>query len=278
MLLTGGEPPDGDGWTYEVKWDGIRAQVRYDGRSVCVRSRPGRLCDEFPELVAVADVLGQHRATLDGELVVLRDDGRPDFALLRQRLGRRPRNPHPVTFVVFDVLHLDGCSTRDLPYRERRLILDELALEGPYWRTPTSLRLDDPRALVRRVAALGLEGIVSKRLDAPYRPARRSASWIKTKLRREERLAVTGLRRTGEGRIEAVLVARRLADGSTRPAGSIELGLRRDVIARLEESLASLPSRRRGKVTWFPAEFSVVASCHGLSEGAVRDAVLRDVI
>jgi bifunctional non-homologous end joining protein LigD len=243
-----------------------------------LRSRPGRLCDEFPELVAVADVLGQHRATLDGELVVLRDDGRPDFALLRQRLGRTPRNPHPVTFVVFDLLHLDGCSTRDLPYRERRLILDELALEGPYWRTPACLRLKDPDALVRRVAALGLEGIVSKQLDAAYRPGRRSASWIKTKLRRQERLAVTGLRRTRESRVEAVIVARRLPDGSTRPAGSIEIGLRHDAIRQLEDSLASLPSRRRGKVTWFPAEVSVVASCHGLPDGPVRDAVLRDVL
>ena len=224
-----------------------------------------------PRAAAIANVLGQHRATLDGELVVLRDDGRPDFALLRQRLGHRPRNPHPVTFVVFDVLHLDGCSTRDLPYRERRLILDEMALEGPYWRTPVCLRLEDPHALVRRVAALGLEGIVSKHLDAAYRSGRRSASWIKTKLRREERLAVTGLRRTGEGRLEAVIVARRLPDGSTRPAGAIELGLRRNAVTQLEDSLASLPARRRGSVTWFPAEVSVVASCHVLPGGPVRD-------
>jgi bifunctional non-homologous end joining protein LigD len=226
----------------------------------------------------MADALGHHRSTLDGELVALRDDGRPDFARLRQRLGRRPRNPHPVTFAIFDVLHVDGYSTRDLPYRERRAILDDLALEGPYWRTPASLRLEAPHALVRRVADLGLEGIVSKRLDSAYRPGRRSASWVKTKLRREERLAVTGLRRTVEGRTEAVIVARRLEDGSTRPAGSIELGLRRDALAQLEASLATLPNRRRGKVTWFPAEVSVVASCHGLPDGPVRDAVLCDVL
>jgi bifunctional non-homologous end joining protein LigD len=125
----------------------------------------------------------------------------------------------------------------DTPGRRSRL--DEMALEGPHWRTPVCLRLEDPHALVRRVAALGLEGIVSKHLDAAYRSGRRSASWIKTKLRRDERLAVTGLRRTGEGRLEAVIVARRLPDGSTRPAGAIELGLRRDAVTQLEDSLAS---------------------------------------
>jgi hypothetical protein len=72
------EPPTGDEWSYEVKWDGIRAQVRYDRRSVCLRSRPGRRCEEFPEVEEMADALGHHRATLDGELVALRDDGQPE--------------------------------------------------------------------------------------------------------------------------------------------------------------------------------------------------------
>jgi bifunctional non-homologous end joining protein LigD len=136
MLLRSGEPPAGDEWTYEIKWDGIRAQVRYDGRTACLRSRPGRLCDALPEVEGIADALGHHRATLDGEIVVLRDDGRPDFALLRQRLGRRASNPHPVTFAIFDVLHLDGCSTRDLPYRERRADPRRASFGGPLLANP----------------------------------------------------------------------------------------------------------------------------------------------
>ena len=131
---------------------------------------------------------------------------------------------------------------------------------------------------MRRVGELGLEGIVAKRLDATYRPGRRSAAWIKTKLWREERLAVTGVRRTGAGRLEAVIVARRLPDGSMRPAGAIELGLRADVIARLEDSLMAVPNRPRRGITWLPDGVSVLASCHGLPDGPVRDAVLRDVV
>jgi bifunctional non-homologous end joining protein LigD len=81
---------------------------------------------------------------------------------------------------------------------------------------------------VARVAELGLEGVVAKRLDSAYLPGRRSSSWVKHKLRREELLAVTGVRRSSEGRTEAVFVARRGPDGTVKSAGSIELGLRRE--------------------------------------------------
>src|SRR5437016_9914238 len=96
MLLTSGAVPSGDAWTLELKWDGCRAQLRYDGRAVSLRTRHGRECSEdFPELAAIADSLGKRRATLDGELVCLRGDGRPDFARLRHRLtgSRIDRRP-----------------------------------------------------------------------------------------------------------------------------------------------------------------------------------------
>ncbi len=180
-------------------------------------------------------------------------------------------------FQAFDVLHLDGCSTRALPYRDRRTLLDDLALDGPAWRTPASIIVQRPEEFVSRVAELGLEGVVAKRLDSRYLPGRRSVGWIKHKLRREERLAVTGVRRSSEGRTEAVFVARRLPDGSTRSAGAVELGLRGEVVEDLEQRLAELPVRRRGAVAWYPAEVSVIVSVHGLPDGPVRDAILRGV-
>jgi bifunctional non-homologous end joining protein LigD len=139
-------------------------------RSRCARGT-GRECSaEFPELAAIAGVLGKHRVTLDGELVCLCSDGRPDFARLRRRLSGRPRNPDPVILHVFDVLHFDGCSTRALPYRERRALLEELALDGPAWRTPASMVVNRAQDFVVRVAELGLEGVVAKRLDSTYFP------------------------------------------------------------------------------------------------------------
>jgi bifunctional non-homologous end joining protein LigD len=279
MLLTTGPVPDGQDWSLEVKWDGCRAQLRYDTRDVTLRTRHGRECSaDFPELRAIAEVLGEHRVTLDGELVCLRDDGRPDFARLRRRLAGPGQNPPPAIFHAFDLLHVAGRSTRNLPYRQRRALLEELALDGPAWRTPASVVLDRVEPFVAGVTELGLEGVVAKRLDSRYLAGRRSASWVKHKVRRDERLAVTGIRRRRDGRTEAVFVARRLPDGSMQSAGSIELGLTPDLLAALESKLAELPARRRGAVVWYAAEVSVLASCHGLPDGPVRDAVARAVL
>jgi len=87
MLARTGPMPAGDGWAVEVKFDGMRLQLRRDGRAVCLRSRPGRDCtEEFPELELIQGTLGRHRVLLDGELVCLAADGSPDSASLRRRL------------------------------------------------------------------------------------------------------------------------------------------------------------------------------------------------
>lgn len=279
MLLTSGALPSGDAWTFEVKWDGCRAQLRYDGRSVSLRTRNGRECAaDFPELAEIAGVLGERRLTLDGELVCLRPDGRPDFGRLRHRLTGSATGRRPAMLQAFDLLHLDGKSTRVLPYPERRSLLEELALDGPAWRTPASLVVERSEDFVTQVEELGLEGVVAKRLSSTYIPGRRCTAWVKHKLRRHEQLALTGIRRTRLGHIEAILVARRQHDGSLTRAGAIELGLRPELIGLLEHQLAELPTRRRGRVAWYPAEVSVVASLHGLPDGPVRDAVLCDVL
>lgn len=279
MLLTSGPIPSGDAWTLELKWDGCRAQLRYDGRSVSLRTRRGREClADFPDLTAIAAALGKRRVTLDGELVCLRDDGRPDFARLRHRLTGSAVGRRPATFQVFDVLHLDGNSTRPLPYAERRALLEELALDGPAWRTPASVVVERSEDFVARVEELGLEGVVAKRLSSTYLSGRRCTAWIKRKLRREERLAVTGIRRNRDGNVDAIFVARPQPDGAFTGAGAVELGLHRELVEKLERRLAALPARRRGAVAWYPAEASVIASLHGSPDGPVRDAILRDVV
>jgi len=179
---------------------------------------------------------------------------------------------------AFDLLHLDGKSTRVLPYVERRSLLEELALDGPAWRTPASVVVERSEDFVALVEELGLEGVVAKRLSSTYLPGRRCTAWVKRKIRREERLAVTGVRRNRDGHVHAIFVARHQTDGSFTGAGAIELGLHRELVERLEIRLAELPARRRGVVVWYPAEVSVVAPVHGLNDGPVRDAILRQVI
>ena len=279
MLLAPGTLPNGDGWTFEVKWDGCRAQLRYDGRSVLLRTRNGRECSaDFPELAEIGSALGKRKVTLDGELVCLDSDGRPDFARLRRRLTGSMTRRHPVMLQIFDLLHLDGRSTRPLPHESRRALLEELALDGPAWRTPASMVIERSEDFVARVAELGLEGVVAKRLSSAYLPGRRCTSWVKYKVRREERLTVTGIRRTPAGHVDAIFVARPQPDGSFTGAGAVELGLHRELVEQLERLLAELPVRRRGAVTWYHSEVSVVASLHGPPDRPVRDAMLRGVL
>ena len=137
---------------------------------------------------------------------------------------------------------------------------------------------EDSAAFVQRVAELGLEGVVAKRLGSRYMPGRRSAAWIKMKLRRDEPLAVTGIRRTRDGRVDAIHVARRLRDGSLVSAGSVELGLASELVEVLEQRLLSCPPRRRGSTTWYRGELSITASLHGLPDRPVRNAILRGVL
>jgi bifunctional non-homologous end joining protein LigD len=279
MLLTSGPLPSGDAWTFEVKWDGCRVQLRYDGRSVSLRTRNGRECAaDFPELAEIAGFLGKRRVTLDGELVCLRPDGRPDFGRLRHRLTGSTIRRRPAILQAFDLLHLDGRSTRVLRYSERRSLLEELALDGPAWRTPASVVVERNEDFLAPVEELALEGVVAKRLGSTYLPGRRCTAWVKRKFRREERLVVTGVRRNRDGQVDAIFVARRQTDGSFQGAGAIELGLHRELVERLEARLAELPARHRGSVAWYPTDVSVVASLHGLADGPVRDAVLSEVV
>jgi bifunctional non-homologous end joining protein LigD len=165
----------------------MRAQLRVarDG-SWCLRSRRGRDCSEqFPELAGLAGALAGHDLILDGELVSLASDGHPDFHTLRRRLGvRRPLSARwlaveaPVTLVAFDVLHLDGHTVRVLPHAERRRTLERLLCDGPAWRVPEPLN-GSLQAALAVTRSHGLEGIVAKRLDAPYEPGRRAGAWRK---------------------------------------------------------------------------------------------------
>jgi bifunctional non-homologous end joining protein LigD len=125
---------------------------------------------------------------------------------------------------VFDLLHLDGRSIRPLPYSERRALLEELALDGPAWRTPASVVVQRTADSLARVDELGLESVVAKRLGSMYLSGRRCTSWVKHKLRREERLAVTGIRRTRDGALQAIFVARLQSDGSFTGAGAVSSG------------------------------------------------------
>jgi len=252
MKATNGGLPSGEGWTYEVKWDGMRALCFVDGERVRVLSANERdVTASWPELEGLPAALPTATAVLDGEIVATDDAGRPDFGLLQQRMhvtdpaeARRRMDEVPVSYVVFDLLHLDGHDLTGLPLRDRRRLLDQLVEPAPRWRV--SPLHDDGEALLAAADERGLEGVVAKRLDSRYVPGTRTRSWIKVKVRRRQELVIGGWLPGGgsrAGRIGALLVGYHDGPGDGGPlrfAGRVGTGFTDAELERLAALLADL--------------------------------------
>ncbi|MET7920989.1 ATP-dependent DNA ligase [Streptomyces avermitilis] len=190
------------GWAGEPKWDGFRAGVSVDAGRVVLRSRRGtEMASAFPEVVAGAAQLPDATA-LDGELVVWDAAGRLAFERLQNRLARhgagaaRAAEERPAHFVAFDLLRLSGTDTTGWPYRRRGAALDSVFaarhLSAPWALCPSTTEADVVREWLTW-SSVGMEGVVFKRLVAPYRPSVRG--WQKCKVRETSEAivgAVTG--------------------------------------------------------------------------------------
>jgi bifunctional non-homologous end joining protein LigD len=249
-------PRDEEDWAYEIKWDGVRAIAYSEAGQLRLESRNLReITSHYPELRALAAALGTREAVFDGEVVAFDDGGRPSFELLQSRMNlaseaaiRGRMADCPVTYLIFDLLHLEGRSLLDLPYAERRERLDALALEGPSWQTPSHHR-GEGEALLRLTRDRGLEGLVAKRLDSRYLPGRRSRAWLKVKNTRSQELVIGGWL-PGQGRraetIGAILVGYNEDDDGGRRlryAGRVGSGFTEAELRRLAGLLEPLETR-----------------------------------
>jgi bifunctional non-homologous end joining protein LigD len=239
MLATPGGLPNGPGWLFEVKWDGMRLLADVADGVLALRSRSGRdVTANFPELAGLTalapDVL------LDGEVVLL-EKGVPSFAALADRMHSpveaRVALARPATFMVFDVLRLYGVPLLDRTFEERRATLERLDTAA----VPTvalSPTYTDGQALFDATAQRGIEGIVAKRADSLYRPGRRSENWIKITHRRTQACVVGGWRPENVGtsrvnkRVGALLLGVPDADGVLQYAGRVGSGLASDAAQR----------------------------------------------
>jgi bifunctional non-homologous end joining protein LigD len=250
MLARLAELPADDGrWAFEIKWDGVRA--------IC-HSEPGRLrlhsrnlidiTPRYPELSRLNRALSHHRAVLDGEVVALDGDGRPSFGALQRRMHvtsesavRRLARETPVTYVIFDLLWLDGHSLMELGYGERRERLADLDLAGERWRVPEYVVGHGAR-LLAATEEQGLEGVIAKRLDSPYEPGRRSPNWLKIKNVQRQEVVVGGWV-PGEGRrresLGALLIGVQEEDG-LRYVGRVGSGFNEAELERVQGLLAPL--------------------------------------
>jgi len=190
-------PPTTSGWLNELKLDGYRIQARLQGGKVQLLTRSG--LDWTQRMKAVADAVAKlpaQAALLDGEVVVLRDDGTTSFADLQAAFQDGVKKP--LTYFVFDLLHLNGHNLRSLPLLKRKALLAELLPDASAI-VRLSEHLDaDAAAMFQKACELHAEGIVSKRSDAPYTSGR-SSSWLKLKCIYEQEFVVAGFTLPSKG-------------------------------------------------------------------------------
>jgi bifunctional non-homologous end joining protein LigD len=242
LARTGNLPRDDHKWAYEIKWDGVRGIAYIDGGRLRLEARSGRdITARYPELRELGRALAGRQAVLDGEVVAFDADGRPSFQKLQGRMHltsehtvRRLAQSDPVHYVIFDLLWLDGRSLMGEPYTERRERLLELGLNGSTWRTPAN-HVGDGAAMLEASRAQGLEGIIAKRLEAPYAPGRRTPAWVKVKNVLETDVVVGGWL-PGEGKRSGrfgALVVGFYEDGELKYAGRVGTGFDEAELSRL---------------------------------------------
>jgi bifunctional non-homologous end joining protein LigD len=236
-------------WSFEVKWDGVRAIAYVQPGRLRLESRNlNEITAAYPEVRGLVAALGMHEAVLDGEIVAFDEAGRPSFERLQRRMHvtsptavRRLQSSTPVVYAIFDLLYLDGRSLLDRPYSERRVVLESLELAGPAWRVP-AVHPGDGARLLEATEKQGLEGVVAKRLDWRYEPGRRSGAWLKIKNTMRQELVIAGWI-PGEGRRTARIGALLMGvydDGAFRYAGRVGTGFTEKLLDELRRRLEPL--------------------------------------
>lgn len=256
MKAAPGELPAANGdWGYEIKWDGMRIIAHIDSDGVRLQSSNGNdVSASFPELEGLSVLLdGFDSLILDGEAVAIDDEGVPSFGLLQQRMhvsdpvdARRRAVTVPVSFAIFDVLHINGQDTVRLPFSDRRQLLEGIVEDGLHWRL-TTLHLDDPAGLLASVTERGMEGLVAKKMSSHYQEGKRPSTWVKIKPRHRQEFVVGGWsegRDGNAGNLGSLLLGY-MDGGDLIHCGSVGSGLndqsRREWLARVSEHELAKP-------------------------------------
>lgn len=278
--------PAGDDWLHEIKFDGYRLVCRIDAGRISFLTREGQdWTKRFTPLTdAIAQRLSGHNALLDGEVVALKDDGKTDFQLLQNSL-KNNETTHLVYF-VFDLLHLDGVNVTALPLRKRKQELEKLLGASASEDSIGALRysqhwIGQGQELFEECCRKGMEGIISKRVDLPYRPGR-SRDWLKIKCSKSQELVIGGFTDPAGSRrgLGALLVGVRDDNGQLRYSGRVGTGFTQQSLTELRSRLNRLVrpdspfsnlSRKAKGVHWVAPELVAMVS---FSEWT-RDQLLR---
>jgi bifunctional non-homologous end joining protein LigD len=227
--------PTGERWAYEVKWDGYRTIAVKDGARAALYSRNLKdFTKIYPSIASAVARLSARSAVIDGEVVAIDDAGRPSFQALHHS------DAHTLVYYVFDLLQRDGRDLTREPWSVRRDALAGLQLSPPILRSDplpgTAAQIEEA------VRALGLEGLVAKRIDSRYEAGRRSRAWIKVKFQQRQEFVVGGLKEEA-GRVDSLVVGyydgRRLLS-----AGKVRAGMVPPLRRQLFDTLVPLRRKR----------------------------------
>ncbi|MGA2763990.1 MAG: hypothetical protein ABSG17_11555 [Spirochaetia bacterium] len=285
MLAVHGQPFDSEAHFFEFKWDGFRAGAMIEHGRVRLMSRNSiDLLERFPSLAPLSTLPAG--LALDGEIVAFRD-GKPDFDLMLNR-GRKA-GPHAVTFVAFDVMYEKFESRLDLPFSERRQILEKITGEHPRPELMLSSGvMENGKALYQKACDEGLEGVMAKRVASTYAAGKRNGAWVKIKRRFQIQVVVIGfMEKPGED-FQSLLVAGSGLPGEEpgplrylgRVGGGFTEGMRKRMNSLLREhprKAALVPCPERGR--WIePGLYCAVSYAELTEAGLLRAPVFEGLV
>lgn len=234
--------PSAGTWLYEIKFDGYRVMTRIDKGKAKIITRGGHdWSDRMPQLLKELEQLGVRSAWLDGEIVVLDDNGLPSFNALQKGFDRG-RGSEDIVLFLFDAPYFEGYDLRDVELVSRRQLLKALLDERGTEHVRFSADFEaDPASILQSACLMNLEGVIAKRVDSPY-TSRRTEAWLKLKCKQRQEFVVCGYtdRTDGAAQVGSLLLGVHAADGQLVSVGSVGTGWDAQEAADLKNRLTKL--------------------------------------